>query len=354
MVHLTFLTEHVNVLISEQLRPNCLLSIRHIVYYITILAYLWIKVKKIPQEYLAARREVVIMSKSISAKFTSEVLELFSAYMEKNSERLIEESLHKGEKPSSPPVVPKTRIVDTEDGRVFYANEDGRSGITVFYLHGGAYYMDFARAHWIFMNKLIKEADVQLIAPAYRRLPFATWRDAFDFVVPLYREYCDSHPEQKIVLMGDSAGGGLSVSLTEQFKAEGIRLPDELILMSPWVDISMDNEQIKDYIPRDPFLPISQLHICAEYWRGDLDVHDWHVSPIYGDVKGIRNVTVFVGTDEIFYPDVTKFFSMLDDDPFSELIVGEEMNHVHPIFPIAEAVPAVQKIIQIVKRQPPF
>ena len=90
MVHLTFLTEHVNELISEQLRPNCLLSIRHIVYYITILANLWIKVKKIPQEYLAARREVVIMSKSISAKFTSEVLELFSAYMEKNSERLIE------------------------------------------------------------------------------------------------------------------------------------------------------------------------------------------------------------------------------------------------------------------------
>ena len=158
------------------------------------------------------------MSKSISAKFTSEVLELFSAYMEKNSERLIEESLHKGEKPSSPPVVPKTRIVDTEDGRVFYANEDGRSGITVFYLHGGAYYMDFARAHWIFMNKLIKEADVQLIAPAYRRLPFATWRDAFDFVVPLYREYCDSHPEQKIVLRpklfdSDERFAGLSTGL---------------------------------------------------------------------------------------------------------------------------------------------
>ncbi len=51
-------------------------------------------------------------------------------------------------------------------------------------------------------------------APAYRRVPFATWRESFDL----------------IILMGDSAGGGLSVALTEHLKAERIRLPDELIL----------------------------------------------------------------------------------------------------------------------------
>ena len=289
------------------------------------------------------------MSKSISARFTSEVLELFSMYMEKNSEKLIEDALRKGEEPSPPPLLPKTRFEDRPNGRVFYANEDSPSGITVFYLHGGAYFMDFALAHWKLMDRLVREADAQVIAPAYRLLPFATWQEAFDLVVPLYREYCEAHPERKVVLMGDSAGGGFSAALAEQFKAEGIRLPDELVLLSPWVDLSMENEQIKEYEPRDPFLSPRQVTLCAEYWRGELDVHDWHISPIYGNLKGIRNVTVFVGTDGIFYPDITKFYRMLDKDPSNKLIVGKEMIHVYPLFPIPEAKPAVNKIIRLLR-----
>ena len=267
------------------------------------------------------------MSKSFSAKVMSDLLELFAVFMEKNGEKLIEEALRKGEKPTPPPVIPRTRIVDQPDGRVFYANEKSQSGITVFYLHGGAYFMDITRSHWMIIETLIREADVRMIVPAYRRLPFATWKEAFDFVVPLYREYCEKNPDQKIIVMGDSAGGGLSL-----------------------VDLSMDNEQIKEYIPRDPFLTVPQLLLCAGFWKGDLDVHDWHVSPIYGDLKGIRNVTLFTGTDEILYPDSIKMFGMLDEDPTNELIVAEEMNHVYPLFPIPEARPAVEKIISVVTR----
>jgi len=194
------------------------------------------------------------------------------------------------------------------------------------------------------------------IEPGMGMERFPLWRicmrsqKAAFWAIPLYKEYCETHPDQKIVLMGDSAGGGLVAALAEQFKEDGIRMPDELILLSPWVDMSMENEQIKEYEPRDPFLPMSQLVMCANYWKGDLDLHDRRLSPIYGDVKGIRNVTAFVGTCELFYPDVTKFFGMLDEDPSNELIVGEEMNHVYPLLPIKEAEPAVEKIIQKVKR----
>lgn len=290
------------------------------------------------------------MSRSLGAKVTSEVLELFSMFLEKNSEKLIEEALQKGERPSPPPLVPKTRHEDLPDGRVFYANEGSSSGITVFYLHGGAYFMDFTPSHWRLINKLVTEADAEVIAPAYRRIPFATWREAFDLAVPLYRAYCEAHPDRKIVLMGDSAGGGLAVALTEQFKVEGLRLPDEMVLLSPWVDMAMENEEISEYEARDPFLPLPALRMCAERWRGELDLHDWQVSPVFGDLKGIRNVTVFVGTREIFYPDVTKFFRMLDEDPSNELIVGDEMNHVYPLFPIPESKPAVDWILKAAAR----
>ena len=289
------------------------------------------------------------MSKSFSAKVVSDLLELFGMYTEKNSERMIAGALSKGEKPTPPPRNLKTRFEDNQNGRVFYANEGSTSRNTVFYIHGGAYYMDFTRPHWRLLEKLIKETDAQVIAPAYRLVPFATYREAFDLIVPLYREYCETHPDKNTILMGDSAGGGLALALTEYFKTEGIHMPDRLILLSPWVDVSMDNEQIKEYESVDPFLKVTPLRDCAEQWKGDLDVHDWHLSPIYGDLKGIRNVTVFVGTDGIFYPDITKFFGMLDKDPSNELIIGEEMNHVYPLFPIPEAKPAVDKIIRTIQ-----
>lgn len=289
------------------------------------------------------------MSKSFSAKIMSDLLELFGMYTEKNSERMIAGALRKGEKPTPPPKNLKTRYEDNENGRVFYANEESSSRNTVFYIHGGAYFMDFTRPHWKLLEELIKEADVQVIAPAYRLVPFATYREAFDLIVPLYREYCETHPDKNLILMGDSAGGGLALALTEYFKAEGIHMPDRLILLSPWVDVSMENEKIREYESVDPFLKVTPLRDCAEQWKGGLDVHDWHVSPIYGDLKGIRNVTVFVGTDGIFYPDITKFFGMLDEDPSNELIIGEEMNHVYPLFPIPEAKPAVDKIISTIQ-----
>ena len=290
------------------------------------------------------------MAKSKSAKLMSEALELFSIFTGKNCEKMIADALDNGETPTPPPKNLDTRYEDMPNGRVFYANEDSKSGITVFYLHGGAYFMDFTNSHWKFLKKLVDGADVKLIAPAYRLLPFATYREAFDLIVPLYREYRKNNPDEKIILRGDSAGGGLSLAVTEQLKADGERLPDELVLISPWVDVAMDNEQISKYEPRDPFLSLQKLKLYAEKWKENLDAHDWHVSPIYGDLKGIRNVTVFVGTSEIFFPDVTKFFRMLDRDPSNELIVGDEMNHVFPLFPIPEATPAINKIFAAVAR----
>lgn len=289
------------------------------------------------------------MSKSFSAKVVSDLLELFGMYTEENSERMIAGALSKGEKPTPPPKNLMTRFEDVQNGRVFYANEGSASRNTVFYIHGGAYFMDFTGPHWRLLEKIIKETDAQVIAPAYRLVPFATYREAFDLIIPLYREYCEAHPDKNTILMGDSAGGGLALALTEYFKAEGIHMPDKLILLSPWVDASMDNEQIREYESVDPFLKVTPLRDCAELWKGDLDVHDWHISPIYGDLKGIRNVTVFVGTDGIFYPDISKFFGMLDRDPSNELIIGEAMNHVYPLFPIPEAKPAVDKIIRTIQ-----
>ncbi len=225
------------------------------------------------------------MGKSISAKVMSNLLKLWPKLSAEECEKKIGETLKEGEKPTPAPKNITMRHEDNENGRIFYANEESNSRYVIFYLHGGAYRMDFVLPHWLLIEKLIKETDAAVIAPAYRLVPFGTYKEAFDLIVPVYREYCESHPDKKVILMGDSAGGGLALALAEYFKTEGLRLPDELVLLSPWIDVIMDNEEIEEYQKRDPFLAVESLRIAAKHWAGDLDVRDYRISPIFGDFK---------------------------------------------------------------------
>ena len=290
------------------------------------------------------------MGKSFGAKIISVMLQFWPKLTAEESEQKMVEALAEGETPPEPPKNIITRYEDSENGRVFYANEKSVSPYTVFYIHGGAYRYDFLSLHWKFLENVIKETNAQVIAPGYRLAPFATYKEAFDLIVPLYKKYCADHPEKKIIVMGDSAGGGFSLALAEYLKSEGMRLPDELVLFSPWVDVSMENEEIPKYQPLDPMIDAKSAGAVAKRWAGDLDIHDPKVSPIYGDLSGLRNITVFIGTDEVLYPDAVKMFGKLDKDNSNELIVADGMNHIYPLYPIDEAAPACRKVFHIIMR----
>ena len=286
------------------------------------------------------------MSRSIVAKGVSSILSLKPSYSEEKRNKEIESLLSRGERESIPTKLLKTRYVDSKNGRIFYANEKSDSNITIIYIHGGAYWVDFIPFHWAFIKKLIKKTNAKVIAPAYRLAPFGTYKDAFNLIVPIYEECIKTN--DKVILMGDSAGGGLALALSIHFKLNGIRMPDELILLSPWVDVAMDNEEIKEYTKKDPMLTVESLRASAKLWQGELDSRDWHVSPLYGDLVGIHNVTIFAGTREIFCPDIIKLYKKLDKDSNNKLIIGEDMNHAYPLMPIPEAKDALQRIVKII------
>ena len=288
--------------------------------------------------------------KSIMASILEAGFELKDKRNEAETEEDHRKLLEQGETATPHPKMLKTRYTESENGGIFYANEKTASASTVFYIHGGGYEHDFSPFHWRFIEMMIKRTDAMVIAPAYRLVPFATWKEAFHLILPLYKEYAGSHPEKKIILMGDSAGGGLALSLAEQIKAEGIRMPDELILLSPWVDATMENPDVVKYAEEDPWLSVPWLKVCGKRWAGDSDPHDYQVSPINGDMDDIHNITVFSGTREVFYPDLMKFFHLIEKDDTNELIIGKEMMHVYPLMPIREAKSACDLIFKKIVR----
>ncbi len=287
------------------------------------------------------------MKRSLVAKGVSGLLSLTPQVTEERRNKDLIKYLNKGEKRCNPPKLLKTKYVDNDYGRIFYVNEESKTNTVIIYIHGGAYCSNINYFHWSLIKKLIKRTNVKIIVPDYRLVPFGTYQDAFNLIIPIYQECLKNN--NKVILMGDSSGGGLALSIALYLKENNIKLPDRQILISPWVDGSMNNIDIKDYEKIDPMLNSEGLKVVTRKWMGNLDEDDWQVSPIYGDLTNLNNITIFVGTREIFYPDIIKLYNKLDKKT-NKLIVGKDMNHAYPLIPIPEAKEAITTIVDIVNK----
>ena len=187
-----------------------------------------------------------------------------------------------------------------------------------------------------------------VVFPVYPLTPFNTVEDVFGKIESLYNKVIEENKDKKIILSGDSAGGGFALALAESIKNQ----PDELILLSPWVDASMSNKEVWNYDKVDPMLSIEKARFIGKTWAGKLDIKDYRVSPLFGDMSKLKNVTIFVGTREVFYPDNILLYTELEalKSPNLRLIIGEKQNHVYPAYPTKESKKAQKQIAEIINR----
>ena len=209
---------------------------------------------------------------------------------------------------------------DFEGMPVLYLNDNAETEQVVFYIHGGYYVYQMGGEQMSTMNRLANETNATIIMPIYPLAPYYTTEDNYETMMSLYEQVCRENEGKKIILMGDSAGGGYALALAEGLSAHGLDQPDELILLSPWVDVTMSNPDIPDYY--DPMLTVTMGRTSGEAWAGSLPMDNWQVSPIYGDLSDLKNVTIFVGTRELFYPDDTLLAEKLQDNPNVTLVIG--------------------------------
>ncbi len=226
-------------------------------------------------------------------------------------------------------------------------NESTSAEHNIIYLHGGAYVGEIQVPHIIFCDNIAKNANATVFAPIYPLAPNHTYDETYKIVEDLYDWMLQF--EKPITIMGDSAGGGLSAAFCEYLKTKDLTQPEHLILLSPWVDVSMSGDY-DDYIDIDPMLGVDGLREMGKVWAGDLDTKDYRVSPLFGEMEKLPQTTIFVGTHEILYPDIVQFYNKLKDNGVEvELIVGEEMPHVYPIYSIVpEAKEALHHIVKII------
>ncbi|GEM_PF-288286 len=236
------------------------------------------------------------------------------------------------------------------DLKYYCINENSDYENVFFFIHGGYYAFDAGSSHFAFVNEVATQSRTMVVFPSYALTPSYTVSDSFNDMLSLFRKIREENQGKKIVLSGDSAGGGYALAVAEKLSDAQ---PDELILLSPWVDTSMSNPDLLSYEDRDPSLTMAMSLVTGAAWRGDLSPTDPLVSPLYGDVSDLKNVTIFVGTRELFYPDIVLLYDKLTERcvPNVKWIEGENQNHVYPLDATIEGKEAVAKILEIIKRR---
>lgn len=188
-----------------------------------------------------------------------------------------------------------------------------REGKHILYFHGGAYVQSFSRPHWGFLSMLVNKSGCTITAPDYPLAPVHTYKDTIAMVSDLYKRLVGTVEPDKFILMGDSAGGGLALALAQFMKNKKIPQPHRIILLSPWLDLSLANPEIKDIDPSDSFLGVEGLQLAGKAYAGDTNFHHYLLSPINGPLEGLGEISVFMGSREILVADARKLKAMADE-----------------------------------------
>ncbi len=196
-----------------------------------------------------------------------------------------------------------------ENRNIFIIKSKGskKNNMKILYFHGGSYMAEATSNHWEFIENLVDDTGATVILPDYPLTPKYNYKDVFNMVVPLYKEIQQRvDVSNELIIMGDSAGGGLSLALLEKISQEDIKMPKKTILISPWLDVRMDNPKIEQVKEQDKKLNKEALKIAGLAYAGSDGIDSYLVNPIDGDLSKINNLTIFTGTKDILNPDVYK------------------------------------------------
>ena len=174
----------------------------------------------------------------------------------------------------------------------------------ILYLHGGSYVAETSNEHWNFLEKLVNDTGATIIIPDYPLTPKYTYKDVFTMITPLYKEIIEEVDINNLILIGDSAGGGMALALAEKIGEENIQMPSKTILISPWLDVRLENPEIDEVQKEDKELNKESLKIAGVAYAGEDGIDSYLVNPIDGNLSKLKNVTILTGTNDILNPDV--------------------------------------------------
>lgn len=224
----------------------------------------------------------------------------------------------------------------------------------ILYLHGGGYVIGSPRTHRGLAGKIAKSLEAYCLLPDYRKapefpFPFAL-NDAYDAYLYLLE---NGYNASEITIIGDSAGGGLTMALMLKLKDLELPLPRAAVLLSPYVDLVNVSESREYNAMNDRFLDIFEMRRWADlYVRGN-DLRHPYVSPIYGDLSELPPLLIQASESEVLYDDAVGLHKKaLQQGVQAELQTWKGLVHWWHMFGgLPEAKDAIQRLVEFLRQQ---
>ena len=184
---------------------------------------------------------------------------------------------------------------------------DNRTDRGVLYFHGGGYLLGSLNTHAELMGRIARACRAPVLGIEYRLAPEHPHPAAVDDAVASYdRLLANGITADKIVIAGDSAGGGLTLACLLALKQQGKALPAGAVLLSPWTDLTGSGDSVSTRAEVDPMVSATGLKQTAELYYGSTDPADPLVSPLFGDLRDLPPMLIQVGDFEILLDDSTR------------------------------------------------
>jgi|HubBroStandDraft_1064217.scaffolds.fasta_scaffold00076_36 monoterpene epsilon-lactone hydrolase len=202
-------------------------------------------------------------------------------------------------------------------------------GRTILYLHGGGYVIGSPVQYRHLAGAIVEAAQATLVMLDYRLAPEHPYPAAVEDALAAYRRLLEQgqNPAQLIVA-GDSAGGGLTVSTLIRARDEGLALPAAAVLISPWTDLAHTGDTLKTLAGRDPSFDEAVLVEMADHYLGGVDPTTPLASPLYADLSGLPPLLIQVGAEEMLLDDSVRLDRRAREHGVESVLeVWEEMVH---------------------------
>ncbi len=223
----------------------------------------------------------------------------------------------------------------------------------IFYTHGGGYVSGSCADHRMHVAKFVNDTGIGALLYEYRLAPEHPFPAAVEDTLVAYRWVLEQgiKPEN-IIIVGESAGGGLCLAALVAIRDEGLPLPTAGVALSPWTDLNCTGESYRTNAKKDISYEGSWT-VWGKYYAGDCDrTHPW-MSPLYADLGGLPPLLIVVGTAEILLDDA-RSFARKAQAAGVDVTLGEweGMVHCFPLFApiIPEATQAWQQTCDFIRQ----
>ena len=222
----------------------------------------------------------------------------------------------------------------------------------ILYLHGGGYVIGSPKTHRALAGKIAKKTNLNALVIDYRKAPEHPFPAALDDALNAYKFliYKKKYAPEHIVLVGDSAGGGLVVALQYYLKEHNIPLPVASVLISPYLDLKQNGKSIQTNARNDRFLDEFEMRRWARLYAPEQDLDNPLISPLYGNPTGLPPMLIQASESEVLYDDARRMASIAKKrgvDVTFQTWKGL-VHWWHMFVTIPEAIDATDKIIDFI------